>query len=124
MIVINWRSWIVGFSGDISKMYNTIRLYPSEYPYSLYYWSSTLDLSEEIEIWLYVVVTYGVVSSGNITTAALRRVATKFKDLFPLAYHILTKYTYMDDISGGRTLKAEADQVLKDVEEVISHAGF
>ena len=124
MIVINWRSWIVGFSGDISKMYNTIRLYPSEYPYSLYYWSSTLDPSEEIEIWLYVVVTYGVVSSGNITTAALRRVAAKFKEQFSLAYHILTKYTYMDDISGGRTLKTDANQILRDIEEVISHAGF
>lgn len=124
MIVINWRSWEVGFSGDISKMYNTIKLYPSEYPYTLYYWSDTLDPSEVPQIWLYIVVTYGVVSSGNITTAALRRIADMYKEQFPLAHEILTKFTYMDDISHGCTLRANAEKVMKEIQEVISCAGF
>ena len=86
-------------------MYNTIKLYPSEYPYSLYLWSDIQDPNEEIQIWLYVVVTYGVVSSGDITTAALRRIASMFKRRFPAAFEILTKFTYMDDISHGCTEK-------------------
>ena len=83
MVMINWRSWVVCFTSDIQKMYNTIKLFPSEYKYTLYLWSQTLDPSEEIEVWLYVVVTYGLVSSGYVTTAALRRIATMFKDRYP-----------------------------------------
>ena len=124
MIGINWRSWIVGFTADISKMYNTIKLYESEYRYVLYLWSPTLDPQEVVETWVYVCVTYGLVSSGNITTAALRRIATMFKDQYPLAYVILLKFTYMDDISGGASEKADAVAILKQIEEVIPNAGF
>ena len=54
MIGINWRSWIVGFTADISKMYNTIKLYESEYRHVLYLWSPTLDLQEVVVTWVYV----------------------------------------------------------------------
>ena len=124
MIVINWRSWEVGFTADISKMYNSIKLYESEYPYTLYLWSETLDPAEDYEIFLYVVVTYGLVSSGNITTAALRRIATMFKEKFPLAYCVILKWTYMDDISGGKRTVAEIKETIAQVEAVIQLAGF
>jgi hypothetical protein len=105
-------------------MYNTIKLYETEYPYMLYLWSENLDPQEEWEIWCYVCVTYGLVSSGNVTTAALRRIATIFKDRYPLAYVTLLSHTYMDDISEGANSHEEAKEILRQIESVIPNAGF
>ena len=124
MVMINWRSWVVCFTSDIQKMYNTIKLFPSEYKYTLYLWSQTLDPSEEIEVWLYVVVTYGLVSSGYVTTAALRRIATMFKDRYPLAYVIIMCFTYMDDLSGGASSREFVEKIIQEITYVIPNAGF
>lgn len=47
-----------------------------------------------------------------------------FKDQYPLAYIILLRFTYMDDISGGASEKAEAAAIIKQIEDVIPNAGF
>ena len=124
MIGINWRSNPVGFTSDIAKMYNSIKLYQSEYPFMLYLWSESLDPDENPEVFLYVTVTYGLVSSGNVTTAALRRIATIHKDEFPVAYETLVRWTYMDDISGSCTTVTDAKKTLAQVEQVVNKAGF
>ena len=47
-----------------------------------------------------------------------------FKERFPAVFEILTKFTYMDDISHGCTEKTNAEKVMNDIQEVIANAGF
>ena len=124
LLIVNWRSWNYAFCADLHKMYNSVRLYPSEFKFVLYLWSESLCLDEEPEIWLYKVVTYGLTSSGYVVTAALRRIASIKQFEYPLAYDALTKKCYMDDISSGANTKKEVKEIIDEVESVIPFAGF
>ena len=123
-IALNWRAHVFAFTADVPKMYNSVLLDPSCYPYTLYFWSPNLDVDEEVELWLYITVTYGWCCSGNLVTAVLRRIANKLRDRYPRARTAIVKYTYMDDIGSGAKKKEEREKIIEEIEAVLPEGGF
>ena len=121
---ICWRSNAHAFTADISKMYNSVKLDESELNYMLYLWSPNLDPGEEPELYLYTTITYGIICSGNIVTAALRGTALSQKDKYPNAAEIICKHCYMDDIGAGANDLSQREKMIAEIEKVLPCGGF
>lgn len=123
-IMVNWRSHPHVFVSDISKMFNSLKLKPEMYRYSLYLFSEALNKDDPIEIWVILTLMYGLRSAANQCTHALKEIAEKLKDKYPLAYKIITCYTYMDDSSNGSSDLLERDKMIQELTELLPLGGF
>lgn len=123
-IALEWRTYKHAFSSDISKMFNSLKLKESEYKYSLYLFSPTLDPSEKPEIHVITTVFYGFRSAANQCTSALRKVSDLNKEESPLAWYTLSKQTFMDDSGGGAQSEIMREKVVDEVKTVLPKAGF
>lgn len=123
-IMINWRSHSHVFVSDISKMFNSLKLKPEMYRYSLYLFSEALNKNDPVEVWVILTLMYGLRSAANQCTYALKEIASRLKDKYPLAYKILTSYTYMDDSSNGSNDLHERDRMIDELRELLPLGGF
>lgn len=123
-IIINWRSNKFGFVSDIKKMFNSVRLTPEMYKFSLYLFSTSLDPSEDIEIWANKTLMYGIRSASGQATCALRKTADIKEKEFPLASKIIKETTYMDDSSGSTTSKEMMDKTVEELTKLLPYGGF
>jgi hypothetical protein len=123
-IVLEWRSHLYAFTSDISKMFNSVKLEPEMYKYSLYLFSKNLTPGEPIEVWVNLTLMYGLVSAANQCTRGMRDVANAKQVEYPLAHHVVTKTTYMDDSSGGHNKKEIFDRLVEEMKELLPLGGF
>ena len=93
-------------------MFNSLKLEPEMYKYSLYLFSKTLTPGEEIKVWVNLTLMYGLVSAAYQCTHALRQIAEVKRDKYPLAYDVVMNTTYMDDSSGGSNEKEEFNKLV------------
>ena len=123
-IIITWRSYLHTFTFDVSKMFNSVKLYPSEYKYSLYLFSPTLDLQEEPITYVMTTLFYGLRSSANQCTHTLREIGSLKKEEFPHAADVLQNTTYMDDGTGGANDRHTLNTMIEELKTVLPLAGF
>ena len=110
-IVIRWGIKTFGYHTDVRKMYNSVLLEKRFWRFQLYWWSENLGLDAEPMIKVIKTCIYGVKCSSNQAERALRLVAEKMRDKYPMAYDTVMRDVYVDDcISGEDTeeLRAEA----------------
>ena len=124
VIMVNWRSNKFAFTSDISKMFNSLKLKPEMYKYSMYLFSPSLDPQEKVETWVNLTLMYGLKSAANQSTYALKEIATRHKETHPLAYRVIKEQTYMDDSSGGANDKETFDRTVQEVTELLPKGGF
>ena len=122
--IINWRSNKFAFCSDIAKMFNSVHLTEDMYRFSLYLFSSSLDPSEDIDLWVNLRLMYGVKSASNQATCALQKTADIKKEKLPLAHKVVTKYTYMDDSSDSTSTKPLLDKTINELTELLPFGGF
>ena len=123
-IVINWRCNKFAFTSDIKKMFNTVRLTQDMYRFSLYLFSESLDPVEDIRLFCFTTLMYGICSSSNQATCALRRTADIKKEELPLANRVITKFTYMDDSSDAAKSKELMNKIIDEVINLLPYGGF
>ena len=123
-IIVNWRSHKHVFVSDISKMFNSLKLNPEMFKYSLYLFSESLDPSDSIIIMVICTLMYGLRSAANQCTHALQQIAIMMKEKYPLAYIIIMYFTYMDDSSGGDSNKDIRDKMVDELVELLPLGGF
>ena len=123
-IVINWRCNKFGFTSDISKMFNSVRLTQDMYRFSLYLFSDSLDPVEDIRLYCFTTLMYGICSSSNQATCALRRTAEIKKDELPLANKVIQRFTYMDDSSDAAKTRELMDKIIEELVKLLPYGGF
>lgn len=123
-LILGWRSYIHVFCSDISKMFNTLKLTPEMYKYSLYLFSESLDPKEDIQIWLYRTLMYGIKSASGLATCGLKKTAALKKDECPLAYTVLMFKTYMDDSGHGSNTLEGREKIIDELQKVLPLGGF
>ena len=123
-IIINWRCNKYIFTSDVEKMFNTLKLTPEMYKFSLYLFSESLDPVEDYDIWCNLTLMYGVKSASAQATFGLRQTTEIKKESYPLAHQVIHDTTYMDDSSGGANDKETRDEMINQLQEVLPFGGF
>ena len=123
-IVLEWRSNLHCFCREISKMFNSLKLEPEMYKYSLYLFSETLSPGEPTETWVNLTLMYCLVCAANQCTRALRMLAEAKKEDFPLSHKVITHTTYMDDSSGGTNNQKEFNKLVQEMQDLLPIGGF
>ena len=123
-VTLIWRVHKHVATADLTKMYNSLKVDPSQFHFCLYLFSENLDMSDPVNIYIMVTLFYGLKSAGNQATQTLRKIVEQFKDKYPLAYKAIRDQTYMDDSNLGGPTRAELDQAIWEFREVLPKAGF
>lgn len=123
-MLVRFRIYRVGYSFDLSKMYNTLRLTDQMLPYSLYLMSKNLGEGESVEEWCFLTLIYGLVCAGNLAMYAVRFLAEQFLKEEPLAHKALADDLYMDDGFSGSDSLEKVTMILESVKRVLPEGGF
>ena len=96
-ILIRFREDYVGYMGDISKMYNSVRIPERDQHCHRFLWR---DMKLDVEPDTYVITraNMGDKPAGTISSTALRKTAEMELDTFPEAAKVIKNSSYMDDI--------------------------
>ena len=123
-ILIRLRTQRSAWTTDISKLYNRLHLQDSALPYSLFLYDPTLSDNVKPEVWVMTRAWYGVSSTGNQATVALRRLAELGKNDYPLAFDLLTRDIYVDDVAGGADSAEAREEQIRQAQIVLGSGGF
>ena len=123
-ILIRWLMHLWAFHTDIRTMYNRIKLLKPFWCYQLYLWEKDLDPLKEPLIKVIKTLIYGVRSSGNQAERAIRLTAEKNQEVYPKAYDIVHKATYVDDIVDGDVDKGKGMKAVEQLQECLKTGGF
>merc|ERR1711973_360540 len=84
-ILVRCRLKKFAFSTDITKMYNTLILEETAYPYSLFIYHPSMDEEVEPEIYVMTVAWYGVTSTGSQAGYAIEKIVEELGSQYPEA---------------------------------------
>ena len=122
-ILIRFRENIVGFMGDITKMYNSIRTRLLDQHCHRFLWRE-MDLNKKPDTYVITRVNMGDKASGSIATSALRKIAEMKAKEFPLESGILINSSYMDDIIDSTDTVESAQKITKNITHILKGADF
>ena len=123
-LLIDFRCHRVGYSYDISKMYNGLKVLPEALNYQLFLWKPKLEMSAAEQLWLFVAGMYGVICTGNQATEAIRRAAGILAEKYPLGAFAILYRQYVDDGFAGANSIPEAKEIFHQGEEILDSIGF
>ena len=123
-ILIASRFKPVLWTTDVSKLFNQLKLNPSAVPYSLFLFEENMDASKEPEVWGMEAGWYGVESTLNQAQTAMRKLAQLRQAEMPLGAAAIIKSAYVDDVSDGAATQHEAEQMVKEVREILAAGGM
>lgn len=69
-------------------------------------------------------VTYGLACAPFLALQTLKQLVDDEGDKFPLAIQVLTKGRYVDDLFGGSDIIQQAQNIIKDVNQLCMAGGF
>ena len=110
-------------SADISKMYHRV-LIPEANQHVLRYLWRNLNTEQETDTYIKTVLTFGDKPAPAMAQIALRKTAEDAAVTYPEAAQVLKDNTYMDDICDPVTTATRAEQLTKEVDEVLAKGGF
>ncbi|XP_065213370.1 uncharacterized protein LOC135840671 [Planococcus citri] len=121
-ILMRFRTHKYVFTTDITKMYRQIRVITEHSMFQCILWRNSP--TEPLKTYALNTVTFGVSSSPYQATRCLTYLAETEKIKYPLAYPVLLKDTYIDDIiSGGNTI-SETLKIQEQLKELVESAGL
>jgi hypothetical protein len=86
--------------------------------YSLYLFSESLDPLEDVTLWCYTSLMYGIKSSSNLATCGLKKTSDLIKVESPLAHDVIYRKTYMDDSGAGANSKVKLERIIEELLQV------
>ena len=96
-ILIRFRENHVGFIGDVSKMYNSVRIKLLDQHCHRFLWRN-MKLETPLDTYVMTRVNMGDRPSGTIASLALRKTAEMKRERHPMECATILKSSYMDDI--------------------------
>ncbi|CAC5376409.1 unnamed protein product [Mytilus coruscus] len=96
-VLIRFRQESIALAGDISKMYNAIRLSSLDQHTHRFVWRN-LETHRDPDHYALLTVTFGDRPSGAISTLALHQTAKMYQHIYPDASKMVIRNSYVDDI--------------------------
>lgn len=123
-ILLKARSKPFLWSADIKKLYNMLVLETECLPYSLFLYNPSLNPSEEPKVYVLLRAWYGIASTAGQATFALKSLGLHHKDSHPLGARVLLEDAYVDDLLPATLSRAESDQQVSEVKEILQQGGM
>ena len=124
LIFLRWRTRAFAYHTDLQTMYNRVGLVPEHWCFQLYFWENSLDPDVEPLTKVFKTVTYGISSSGNQASVAIRKAADMQKDEYPRESEVINDDTYVDDCFSGEDTDDDRNSVTDGLVIVLEKAGF
>ncbi|XP_068245285.1 uncharacterized protein [Palaemon carinicauda] len=122
-ILLRFLEKAIGIAGDISKMYNCIKLPELEQHVHRFVWRN-LQSNLKPDHYVMTCMGFGDRPSGIIAMLALRHTAELSVKDFPEASRVIMTNSYVDDIIHSVESKAEAFSLIRDIENALSKGSF
>ena len=122
-VILRFREQPVAVSGDISKMYHRIGIPEEDQHVHRFLWRD-MDTTKPPDTYVKTVLTFGDKPAPAMAQIALRKTADQAENAHPYAAEVLKKNTYMDDICDSVPNVECAQQLTKDLDEILDKGGF
>ena len=122
-VLLRFREENVPIIGDISKMYHAVGISEKDQHTHRFLWRS-LDEQRKPDICVMTAVSFGDRPAGNIATAALRKSAESFSEIYPESVGMITRNAYVDDIIDSVHDEETANSRIAECNEILSHGSF
>ena len=122
-ILLRFRENWIAIVGDISRMYNSIKIYVADQHIHRFLWRD-LILNKEINHYLLKTVTFGDKPSSTIAIAALKKTAKLSEEKFPEECKIITDSSYADDIIFSVGNETKASGTIGNIERILEKGNF
>lgn len=122
-ILIRFRIGRTAFIGDISKMYNSVRLSEMDQHVHRFLWRDVHD-HKPIDQYVLTAVPFGDRPSGAISMLAMRETARMMRDVIPEAANVIINSSYVDDICHSINDTYRAVPLMKEIESCLAEGGF
>ena len=122
-VLLRFREERVGFVGDISKMFHSIKIPIRDQITHLFLWR---DLVTEKEPGTYAITAVNMRDRplATIAIVALKKTAERKQKELPEAAKTISDSSYMDDIIDSVSDQQEATKRTKEIEEILSTGNF
>jgi hypothetical protein len=121
-IVVNFRTYQFVLSGDLTKMYRSVRLHPDDFKHQQIFWRS--DPNEPLKSFSLTTLTYGLKPSSFIATRCLQELSNQNNESFPRESEIIRKHFYMDDLLTGSNTASELIDIKNNLVSILNQAKF
>ena len=122
-LLLRYREERVGFIGDISKMFHSIKIPPRDQMIHLFLWRD-LVIQKEPDTYAMTAVNMGDRLSATITIVALKKTAERKQKELPEAAKTISDNSYMDDIIDSVPNQQEATKGTREIEKILSTGNF
>ena len=122
-VILRFREQPVAVSGDISKMYHRIGIPEEDQHVHRFLWRD-MDTTKPPDTYVKTVLTFGDKPAPAMAQIALRKTEDQAENAHPYAAEVLKKNTYMDDICDSVPNVECAQQLTKDLDEILDKGGF
>ena len=121
-ILLQFRSYPVAISADISKMYRAVELSPPDRDLHRFVWRP--DQKSELQDYCMTRVTFRIAASPYAAVQALQQSASDFGKDYPLAKDHVANLFYVDDCLAGADTPQEAVELQQQLRELLLQGGF
>ena len=122
-ILIRFRENLVGFMGDISKMYNSVRIPVFDQHCHRFLWRD-MNLNKSPDTYVITRVNMGDRPSGSMASLALRKTAEMKAIEYPHETKVILTSSYMDDIIDSTETAAKAKQITNNITNILKTGDF
>ncbi|XP_053685940.1 uncharacterized protein LOC128735483 [Sabethes cyaneus] len=119
---LRFRRHLVGFSGDVTKMYRQIDIDESHTRFLRIFWRE--DHNKPLRVLELCTVTYGTAAAPFLATRCLVQLAIEEEHRFPFASKMVMKDMYVDDLLSGADTEEEAVLRVWEVKQLLAAGAF
>ena len=122
-ILLRFRERKIAMTGDIKKMYHSIKLSKLDQHTHRFLWRDC-EVKRKPDTYIMKSVSFGDKPAGNIAITALNKTAELSRSYFPEAVDIIQNNTYMDDIIDSFDDLSHANKIAVQINSIIKKGNF
>ena len=121
-VLIHFRFHRIALSADVSRMYRTIKLVPTDRDIHRFVWKK--DPKELLKDYCMTRITFGVSASSFAANMPVKQHACDFSARYPLAAQTVEKSFFIDDCLTGADTVQDAIELQRQLQELFHKGGF
>lgn len=115
----------VAFTADVKEMFHQIRIREGDEQCQRFLFrDGDTDLDPKLAIYIFQAMMFGPTCSPSMSQFVKNHHAEKFREKFPKAYEVITKYTYVDDSSDSQPTVEDALESALGCIQIYKEGGF